>query len=706
MRRRYAWLLVILLAAALLRLARLDQVPPGLTHDEADHGLDAWGVVNGVRPIYFTVGYGREPLFDYTTAGLMAFLGPTYLAGRLAAVYFSLVLLAGTYAWTRLTFGHQVALFSAAGLATSFWGVMTGRQALRSVTLPALFVLAVYFFWRGLRKLEKPRRLGHEVCPQKPAGFAWSPLLSFLAAGVLLGATFYTYFPARLLWLIFPAQLFYLALRDRRLLARAWPGVVLMLLVAAGVAWPLFGYLAAHPEAEARLDQLSQPLEAAGQGDFRPLWTNVLAGLQLLTFEGDHQWRYNIAGRPVLPLALGLLFYAGLVLALWQMAPGWRSRPANLRPGTPAATFFALVWLAAGWLPSLVTGPELSTTRLIGLQPVLYLFPALALALLLENPFLAGIEDGQGPSLGLEDKNRKYPLIPRVRWLVLLALFIALFVQTAWDYFVTWANEPEVRVQYETALVTALRYLNDNGPGAAAISTTTPGRFHSPAVAQLALDNPAVSLRWFNGQGSLLLPMGSAQSTLVFTGFAALDPALAGYFTGRLVDTLPMQPTDLDRPLLVYQANGPALLAQWREQFAGQPASPAGAAAPIPLGQAVEWLGYDLQTPAISPGGEVRLATLWRVQQPLDEAVIFTHLLGPAGLVAQEDRLDAPSYFWVPGDVFIQLHRLFLPAGLPPGDYALSVGVYTRPDERRLPVLVNGAAVGDALQLPPVQVVP
>ncbi|HSG14902.1 MAG TPA: hypothetical protein VLE70_01100, partial [Anaerolineae bacterium] len=95
--KRHAWLILILLAAASLRLAAIDDIPPGLTHDEADHGLDAWGVVNGIRPIYFTVGYGREPFFDYATAGLMAFLGPSFLAGRLTSVFLSLILIAGTY---------------------------------------------------------------------------------------------------------------------------------------------------------------------------------------------------------------------------------------------------------------------------------------------------------------------------------------------------------------------------------------------------------------------------------------------------------------------------------------------------------------------------------------------------------------------------------------------------------------------------------
>ena len=83
-------MLFVLLAATFLRLHDLADIPPGVTHDEADHGVDAWGVVNGIRPLYFTVGYGREPLYDYSTATLMAFLGPTYLAGRITAVFFKI----------------------------------------------------------------------------------------------------------------------------------------------------------------------------------------------------------------------------------------------------------------------------------------------------------------------------------------------------------------------------------------------------------------------------------------------------------------------------------------------------------------------------------------------------------------------------------------------------------------------------------------
>ncbi|RIK20699.1 MAG: hypothetical protein DCC51_07125, partial [Anaerolineae bacterium] len=103
-------ILLIMLAAAAFRLVALPSAPPGMTHDEADHGLTAWAIVNGARDIYFTVGYGREPLYDYVTALVMAGTGPTILAPRLTSAYLSLLMIAATYAWARRAFGAPVAL--------------------------------------------------------------------------------------------------------------------------------------------------------------------------------------------------------------------------------------------------------------------------------------------------------------------------------------------------------------------------------------------------------------------------------------------------------------------------------------------------------------------------------------------------------------------------------------------------------------------
>jgi uncharacterized membrane protein len=680
MAKRYGWLLLILLAASSLRLIGLSNVPPGLTHDEADHGLDAWGVVNGDRPVYFTVGYGREPFFDYATAGLMTFLGPSYLAGRLTSVYLSLIMIAGTYAWTSRAFGYKTALLTAAGLAVSFWAVMTGRQALRSIALPALFVLVVFFFWQAMKysmsRDEEPEGDSHFIVAALRA-----PLSNFLLAGAFLGLTFYSYFPARILWLLFPAMLMFLALFDRRRFHGVWRGTLLMLLVAAIITVPLFLFLASNPSVEARVIELSGPLKSAAQGDFRPLLQNTIESTLLFISKGDSQWRYNIPGRALLSPLMAALFFIGLGIALWRIVAGIRDR-RQLEQS--AAAFFIIIWLLLGLSPALVTGPALSTTRIIGLQPVLYIFPALTLAAALQI--------------------RNVP--KRLAYGLTAIFFLALAVQTVRDYFFIWANAPEVRLHYETTLVSTINYLNENGRGPVAISTTTPGRYHSPAVAQLTLNNQDVDLRWFDGQYSILVPQGG-EGMVVFSGFAPLSPFLEPYFSGTFVEELALRPTDLDRPLTIYSTDAKSLREEWQHQFDDTIQAPVGATMPVQFGDAAELLGYALQTPVVAPGDTVRLATLWRVKRPLDEAVIFTHVLGSDGkTLAQTDRLDAPSIHWVAGDLFIQLHEIALPEQVTPGEYPMLLGLYTRQDSLRLPVIIDGATAADHLRLPPLTVSP
>ncbi|MFN2189038.1 MAG: ArnT family glycosyltransferase [Candidatus Promineifilaceae bacterium] len=677
MAHRRTWLVLILLAAALLRLAALDEIPPGLTHDEADHGLDAWGVVTGIRPLYFTVGYGREPLFDYSTAGLMTFMGSNYMAGRLTAAFFSLVLVAGTYAWTRRAFDDKTGLLAAAGVAVSFWAVMTGRHALRSVTFPALFALAAYLFWTAIK--------GHKAAGARGSGskerlaFLRSPTAAFFGAGVILGITFYAYLPARIMWILFPAFLTFLLLFDRPLFKEKWRGVLFMLLVALVVATPLFIYLSSNPGAEIRLDQLSAPLEKAAGGNFNLLFKNTVESLKLLTFQGDKLSRYNIPGRPFLSAPMALLFLVGLLMAIWWLIAGIRHRT---KINLASSSFFALFWLVLGLTPALITGPDASTTRIIAILPVVYLFPAIPLAAFLESS-----------------------VIPhKISKALVGVLFGVVMALTVRDYFGIWANDPEVRVQYESTLVTAIKYLDEHADGPAAVSNPTPDRYHSPSVAQLYVRNPELAIRWFNGQHSLIAPLGD-ESLMVFSGFAPLGQDLEKYFDARLRTEIPLRLDDIDRPLTVYDVNGISTAARWEDHFDSAIVGPLNAELPLKIGQAVELIGYDLQTPTAAPGSEVRLATLWRVSGALEDAVLFTQILDQDGKpVAQADRLDVPGYYWQPGDVFIQMHRITLPESTSPGEYPLIIGLYTRPELTRQPVLVDGLVAADHVDLPPLTV--
>jgi len=239
--------------------------------------------------------------------------------------------------------------------------------------------------------------------------------------------------------------------------------------------------------------------------------------------------------------------------------------------------------------------------------------------------------------------------------------------------------------------MTAMRYLNEHGTRAAAVSTTTPGQFHSPALAQMTLHNPNITLRWFDARASLVWP-DTANSILMIPGFTPLAPGLVDYLKGTAVfsQSLSLRATDADRPLDIYQVKAPEALLTYFETV---PTTIVG-------DDVAELLGYDLQTPTVQPGELVRLATLWRVYQPLPEAVLFTHMLAPDGTpLAQADRLNAPSYAWQAGDRFVQLHELKVPQGTAVGSYPLIIGLYLRSTLQRLPISTNNGLISDHLPL-------
>ncbi|MBL1129868.1 MAG: hypothetical protein D8M54_15390 [Chloroflexi bacterium] len=663
-------MIAVLLTAVTLRLFAITQIPPGLTHDEADHGITALAILGGTRAIYFTIGHGREPLYDYITALLMTGLGPTFLAGRLTAVYASLLTMAAMAAWVRRAFDWQTAVLTAAGFAISFWPLMAARQSLRSIMLPLLFVLTVFFFWRGLWgirwqvasgkwQVAEPDHASHPTAHR-------SLLTAYCFAGLFLGLTFYTYIPARILWLLFPLTLAYVALAARPLFVSTWRGGLLMLVVAGLVALPLFLYLAANPEAEVRIRELSGPLTAVTQGDFSPLWQNAREGAGILFWRGDGFWRYNIPERPLLGPVWALLFGGGLALAGW-----WALRPLMKRQSDKAlrgtAVFLVLCWLLLGLAPVLVTGALLSTTQAMGMQPVLYLFPAL----LLRKVGKKWGADERGWTQIFFDLSAKIRVHPRFIFrLMIIGLFVGTAVITVRDYFVTWANAPEVRVQYEAAMTAVMRYLNEQAVTDVAISTITPGLYHTPALAQMTLTNDDVKPRWFDGRTGLLIP--NAPTTLIIlSGFAPLPEVLRGYLDTTALPTTIFQPaTDLDRPLTVYQLH----LEDW--QAAHRPATAVNP--PVSFGEAMVLVGYDVADTAVAPGSTLQLITWWQLNTPVAGIRLFTHLVGEDGVpLTQADLLAAPGESWISGDLLLQLHEIAIPLDLPPGQYPLIVGWYT-----------------------------
>ncbi len=708
-------LALILFLAAALRLWRLDRVPPGLTHDEAGHGQDAIAILHGARPLYETIGYGREPLYDYVVAAFMAALDRAdYVALRATSATFGLLAVVTTYLWTRRAFGPWEAILASAWLAGSFWAVSASRQALRSAMLPALLAAAAYAWWRGA--------FDHDAPPKPAPGKVWS-----LLSGLLIGATLWTYMAARVTWAMFLTMPAFLALTDRTRFKRRWPGMLLTLIVAGLSAAPMFIWLHQHPGAEQRFNQLGQPLRLLATGDMRQIWANGLEALGMFTLRADDLWVYNLPSRPWLGTVEGILFYVGVALACWR----WRQPQYAL----------ALMWLGAGIFPSIITGVSASTTRAVAILPVLYLFPAVAV-----TACLKWLRKQSDPG----SRHRSLLVIGH-RTLAILAAFLTLTtaMRTAHDYFSVWGNARDVRVAYHTTLFEIAHYLNQRAtpPGTTVvISSIYPGRYHDPYAMELILSRQDLSLRWVDGRGALVFPTDPAGPTnLIVQALAPLDPALEAGLAppyASLSQSRLLRPDDLNPRFDVYDWDSTSALEALLPQAARCPAAWSNAPGfpaddprsvyqpldlPADLGHTIALVGCQLSSQTVTPGDEVTLITYWRVlsSDPIPRApspgqgldvVLFTHMLAPNGdppVVAQQDRLDAPAWNWHPGEVFAQVHHLTVGHDVSTGLYPLEVGAYTRaipspmepnPPATRLTLYIEGQPSGDRILLPPLQV--
>ncbi len=396
----WAFLLLILALAAFLRLYQLDAAPPGFSGDEAAYALDAVEVLDGQWRIFFPRTTGREPLWQYLLAGTFALFGPGIREQRTLAALVGTATVLTTYLMAGQMFrgprSRLMAALTALGLATSYWHVSYSRIGYRLITLPLLETVCFYFLWRALN-------VGRRR--------------DFVLAGFFLGLSMYTYLSSRFLsfvLLFFFLGQWLLAGSEAALLRKQFRLLILCVLVALLVFAPLGGHFLLHPEDfTLRAGQVSILNPIVNQGSvLGALGRNVVGALAAFGLRGDSSWEAGLPGRPVLDPALAVCFWAGLLICLMQIR-----RPAHL---------FCLAWWAIMLLPSVLSsfGP-LSCRKAIGALPVVYVFPALSLAV-------------------VWDAAR--PLLAKVRLparLVLPVLVAAPFCLTLWatchDYFQVWA---------------------------------------------------------------------------------------------------------------------------------------------------------------------------------------------------------------------------------------------------------------------------
>ncbi len=661
------WLpiLLILLLAFGLRLYALTEIPPGLTHDEANHGREAIGILRGFFLFFFPLNYGSEPLYSYTVAASMWLFGESLFALRFVNVLFSVATIGLTFLWVRRQFDLTTALITAVLLTLSFWPLASAREALRAGMLPFFMGTAVWFFWQLLDLAEKG----------KAAASSHRRWWLSAAFGVSVAITLHIYLAARVAWALFPLFLVYLAWQRRTVFRQSWQPVLLGLLLAGALVTPMFIYLAQNPYSLTRLSMLDGSLQNLRSGNFAPVWQNASSALLAFVWPGygDQFLAYNIPGRSVFDPVSALFFVLGLLVCLWR----WQ-RPSYA---------FVLLWFGVGILPSLITGPTANTTRnLAALAPV-FILPAIG--------FRTAVH-------WLKSRSSQLPTwLPAT--IATVWLLFAGWVATS-DYFVTWAQSPDVRGAYQVNLVEMLAYLEPDASAEPVVfSSIYPGPAHDPSIS-LVLAGDAANQRWVDARLALVAPAGQS-SRVMIPASTPPHPQFAQWLQPRQMVAL--RPTDLD----------PTFADYWLD--ATQLNSWAGETTVANFNNALTLYHAAWLETAVAPGQTAELLLVWRIVDPervgpivppafTTDVVMFTQLLNADGVpFAQRDSLEAPSWDWQAGDLVAQIHPIPIPPEIPPGSYPAIVGIYDRLSGGRLSVLAGSdEVVGDFTAVPSLEIRP
>lgn len=637
----------ILLVAAAFRLYHLELVPPGLQHDEIFKAKGALRILDGTLLVFSEPNAGELPLFMYLVALSFQLLGKNLLAIRLAAVACGLVGILACWLLARKLFGRWVGLLSAAFLAVSFWHVFDSRVGLEPITVPLMATLSFYFLWLGLYQ----------------GGTRF-----FALAGLCLGLLAYTYQSG----ILVPATAFlfvlYLLAVDKGRVRKHLKGLALLFIIALMVFTPLGHYVLTHSQTSlARVGQLSHHFSLLLSGDPRPVLEDGLKVAGMFSWQGDPQWRYNVAGRPVFDWITAVAFYAGLLICV-------------LRIKKPQYGLL-LLWLPVNLLASAVTPPGPSSLRALGAIVPIYLMPALAIV-----------------ALGQWAAKRWRAMGAYGVGVATVALLAFTAASTYRDYFVIWAQNDEVRRVYRADLAEVARYLSTQGEsGVVCISVQFAADLDQEAF-YFALGRGR-SVKWFNGRSALIFPSEAPPGdvTYVFPATSLLDEEMLERFFGHLPPAKEALDPQGRLTFLVYRLGASETTAI----RSVQPQHPLAAN----LGNQVELLGYDLPS-SVQAGQTARLVLYYRIPGELGGRRNYSfsaHLVDGRGyLWGQDDAFGYPTSNWQGGDMAVQWLDVPVPLDAPPRSYHFKVGLYDQDRGQHFPVLdEDGSPVATTVTLEP-----
>jgi 4-amino-4-deoxy-L-arabinose transferase-like glycosyltransferase len=420
--QRNIFLIGILIIAIFLRFYHFTTTPPGLYPDEAMDGNNAVEVAETNHfQVFYPEDNGREGLYVNIIAVILK-VWPVYQPWiiRLPAAVAGVLTVWGLYLLVAELFGNGPGLLAAFLLATSFWGVIFSRIGFRAILAPLALVFTLWLLIKAFR------------AARSRAGFILAAL-----AGIVYGLGFYTYIAYRvtpILFLLF-IPFFYK-------LTGFWKRTALFIIVTFIVAAPLGWYFATVPgsffgrTAEISVTSAANPIH--------DLVVNIAKEALMFNYHGDYNWRQNVSGAPELFWPVGILFLLGIVLSIYFIIKRARKKyitAENEKVFPQFGILLTFTWLIFGILPAAASDEGIPHA----LRSILALAPALIFAAQGGVWLYRIIKKHWNPA-----------------WAKSLAIIFIVIVADwgYYDYFVVWAQNPNVPGAFSANYVTLGQEIN------------------------------------------------------------------------------------------------------------------------------------------------------------------------------------------------------------------------------------------------------
>ncbi len=324
----------ILLIAAGIRLYALDTAPPGIHHDEASNGYDAYCLLKtgadrwGEHWPVLLEAFGRCDFRGAIHAYLMipfhAIMGPDklILSTRLPAALLGVITVCALFVAIRRTYDEETALWASALLAISPWHIQITRIGHESALTPAFTIAAVALLVTSIQ----PKTNGIKL-----------KLSRLVMASMVMGLSVYTYPSMRLFTPLFLTVTALLCRREIASCLRPTEANAPINRRTAAIAI-VVGLLIIAPMAWLTLTSPDRILARAAQTSVFHQSESFTAGLTLfLTQYAQHftpNWlflvgdRYQIQSPPGMG-QIAIISAPFLLLGIFATIRQWRSSPIS-----------------------------------------------------------------------------------------------------------------------------------------------------------------------------------------------------------------------------------------------------------------------------------------------------------------------------------------------------------------------------------------